>query len=353
MDYKSAGVDIAGSSEMVAKIKELAKPTYNQNVLAGVGPFGAIYELDEIALVSTVDGVGTKLIVAQEAESSVLYPLTVCGQDIVNHCINDILCQGAEPLFFMDYIAQDRLRSEEIYELIAGMTAACSAARIPLIGGETAQMSDVLMPGRADVVGFMVGAVKKTNIIDGSRIRPGDVLLGLPSTGLHTNGYTLVRKIFADPKRPKNLKKPPECWNQLAPELGKTIGEALLQPHRSYLDVVRPLLAAGISIHGIAHITGGGLPDNVCRVLPKNCSARIRLRSWPVLPIFQYIQKLGDIPSKEMYRVFNMGVGMVLIVAPLDAPQVFHELNNIDESCYLIGEVVSGRQGVRFYERDD
>lgn len=321
MRYKETGVDIQGSGQVKNAIKKLAGKTRNRNVLAGVGLFGGLYDLGNgMVLVVSIDGAGTKIELARQ-----LGKLQSIGTDIVNHCINDILCMGAKPLFFLDYIAQDQLRSQEVIQLVEGMTSACLKAGLPLIGGELAQMPDIYSEGKSDAVGMITGLVEKKRIIDGGKIKPGDRIIGLPSVGPHTNGYSLIRKIFPQPQ------------------------SHLLSPHRSYLRPVSFLLAEGFDIRGIAHITGGGLSGNIVRILPKNCQAQIRLDSWPILPIFQYIQRKGNVPAKEMRQVFNMGIGMVLIVPREIATAACHSLwYKHKELCYFIGEIILGRKGVKF-----
>jgi len=343
--YKETGVDIQGSDEVVKEIKRLAENTYSKNVLAGVGLFAAMYDLSAIkayrqpVFALSVDGVGTKPVVAKMMSS-----LRTCGIDLVNHCINDVLCQGAKPIIFMDYIAQDRLRKEEIVELVGGMSLACKEAGISLVGGETAQMPAVFKEEELDLVGFMVGLVEKDDLIDGSKIEPGDILIGLPSNGLHTNGYSLVRDIFFEEKGGS-----PYFWFK---ELGGQLGRILLQPHKSYLQPLSLLFRNHLEVSGIAHITGGGLPGNIPRILPEGCQAQIRLRSWPVLPIFQFIQKQGKVPLKEMYQVFNMGIGMVLVVPPRVSLQIYRLFDDYKIPFYVIGAVNWGKKGVTFYTAD-
>lgn len=339
MKYKQAGVDITEASVIKKKIKEIAEKTYNKKVLAGVGPFGALYDLGGgKVLVSSTDGVGTKI---EIAKAMGFYRSS--GIDIVNHCVNDILCQGAKPLFFLDYIAQDRLRDTEVIQIIEGMASACLEAKIPLIGGELAQMPDIYLEGKSDIAGTIIGLVGKKQVINGAKIRPGDKIIGLPSTGPHTNGYSLIRKIFSE----KFNWLPNHFWHLRIEELDCRLGDAVLQPHRSYLKPVSLLLKNRFEIHGIAHITGGGLPGNIIRILPGNCQAWIRPGSWPVPPIFQYIQKQGEVSSREMYQVFNMGVGMVLIVSRETSEEIHKFLWADNEPRYFIGEIVKGKKEVK------
>lgn len=349
--YKESGVDLAEAADVKRQIKKIAGKTYQKGVLAGIGPFGAMFDLSEIlakyhnpVLVSTTDGVGTKLKIAQMMNSQV-----TIGMDLVNHCINDALCQGAKPLFFLDYIAQDKLRASEVLKLIEGMSHSCGEANVSLIGGEIAQMPGTYRDQECDVVGTMIGVVERHKIIDGHLIRPGDKILGLPSSGLHTNGYSLARDILFRRKK----------WSPYFyfKELGGQLGRALLAAHKSYLKPISLLfehrddIGLHFVIHGIAHITGGGFEENIKRILPEGCGARIRLNSWPVLPIFQFIQKRGRVSSKEMYKVFNMGIGMVIVVSALQAPRVFEVLWQKGQPVYEMGEIVEGGREVSFYKR--
>jgi len=341
MDYKKAGVDILGSTRVKQEIARLAATTYNKNVLGGIGHFGAMYDLGKgEVLVTSVDGVGTKLGIAQK-----MGDCQVIGADLVNHGVNDISCLGAAPLFFLDYLGQEKLNQRETLQIIQGMVSACQEARIPLIGGESAQLPDVYLKGKAEAVGFIAGIVSKEKIIDGSKIKAGDKIIGLPSLGLHTNGYSLVRKIFSDSEKFNWL--PNHFWHLRVDELGESLGQALLKPHKSYLKSLSLLFSKPVDIHGIAHITGGGIAGNVVRILPDGCQARIRLGTWPALPIFQYIQKEGGLSDEEMYRVFNMGIGMVLIVSRETSGMVSHFLWNSLQPRYTIGEVIKGKKGVK------
>jgi phosphoribosylformylglycinamidine cyclo-ligase len=287
-----------------------------------VGFFGGLFEFKgykEPVLVSSVDGVGTKLKLA-----SVLGKHDTVGIDIVNHCVNDILTCGAEPLFFLDYIAAGKLNPEQVGEVAKGLAKACREAGCALIGGETAEMPGLYYGGDYDLVGFIVGVVEKSGIIQGKKIAAGDAIIGLPSSGLHTNGYSLVRKIFGETKA---------ALNTSYPELGRSLGEALLEPHRSYYRQLKPLLAV---IKGLAHITGGGLIGNVPRVLPEGLTANFDSQSWSVPPIFELIQKRGNVDRDEMYKVFNMGIGMVIICLKGDVDRIIKAL----PEAKLIGEVM-------------
>ena len=310
--YAEAGVDIAAANRATERIKQVAARASRPEVLAGVGPFAALFRLGtayrDPVLVSSTDGVGTKVLLARA-----MGVYDTVGRDLVNHCVNDILTSGAEPLFFLDYLASSNLDEDQKTAIVAGMADACAAAGCALVGGETADMPDVYRPGDFDIAGFIVGVVERDALIDWSRIVAGDVLLMLPSSGLHTNGYSLVRRIWG-------LGKGDEAHDRAVldayePSLGQTLGAALLEPHRCYLDDLRPLLPY---LTGIAHITGGGLPDNVPRVLPEGLAARINRDAWEVPAIFRLIQQTGEIDAATMFRTFNMGVGIVLVTSEPD-----------------------------------
>jgi phosphoribosylformylglycinamidine cyclo-ligase len=320
--YTDAGVDIGSAERAKDLIKKHARATLRAEVLRDIGFFGGLYELKgyrEPVLVSSTDGVGTKLKVA-----SALGKHDTIGIDLVNHCVNDILTCGAEPLFFLDYVAMGKLVPETVESIVEGMAAACLAVGCALIGGETAEMPGVYAEEDFDLVGFIVGVVEKSHRIDVGRIKAGDAILGLPSSGLHTNGYSLVRKIFGVEA---------SALNTAYPELGRTLGEELLEPHRCYCAEVRPALKL---IKGLAHITGGGLPGNVPRVLPPNLAARFDKGSWAVPAIFDLVQRQGKVEDSEMYRVFNMGIGMVVFCSPEDA----REVGGLMPEARPIGEVV-------------
>ncbi len=304
--YAAAGVDIDAAERLVGRIKELVRSAGRPEVLAGVGPFAGLFRLGryrEPVLVASADGVGTKLKLA-----ALLGRYDTVGVDLVNHCVNDILTAGAEPLFFLDYLASSDLGDEEKVALVRGLVSACRAADCALIGGETADMPDLYAPGDFDLAGFIVGVVERDRIIDVSRIEEGDVLLGLPSSGLHTNGYSLVRQVFDIGKGGDTVRQR-QVLDRYYPGLGVTLGEVLLIPHRCYYPEMSPLLS---HVKGLAHITGGGIPGNVARIMPEGLAARFDKGSWRVPPIFELIQKTGGISDDEMYRVFNMGLGMVL-----------------------------------------
>lgn len=331
--YASAGVDIEAGQKAVDLMKEAIRATYTPQVLSDTGNFGGLFAVDNIknlispVLVASTDGVGTKTMVASK-----LNRWDTIGQDLVNHCANDILVQGAIPLFFLDYIASSKLNPEQIATVIGGCATACRVVGCALLGGETAEMPGVYQTGEIDLVGTIVGVVDKPRLIDGSRIQSGDVVLGLASTGLHTNGYSLARKILADLD-----------WEIPKAELdGQTIGEALLAVHRPYVREIQTLWHDGIDIRGLAHITGGGIVDNFPRIFPQGISATIQRGTWRELPIFGMIQRIGNISDDEMFHVFNMGLGM-LIVVPADheaqARAILPELTRV-------GTMISGDGGV-------
>ncbi len=338
MRYRDAGVDIEAGSRAKAQIKQLARRTFNRRVLKDVGAFGGFYSLRGLprnaALVASVDGVGTKLKIA-----FALNRHAGVAADLVHHCINDIAVHGATPLFFLDYLATGKLRPSVVAEVVGGLARACRTVGCALIGGETAEMPDFYPPDEYDLAGCIVGYVRRDRIIDGSRIRPGDVILGLPSLGLHTNGYSLARKVL--------LEKAGLKIEARVPELGRTLGDELLAPHRCYWPVLRPHLK-NPALKGIAHITGGGITDNTPRILPAGCRAEIRLGTWPVLPIFHLIARLGKVPRDEMLRTFNMGIGLVVVAAERDAAGIAGALRRTGDKCWAIGRIVRGRPGVQY-----
>lgn len=324
--YSAAGVDLGTAAQATQRISEHARSTFNSRVLGDIGFFGGLYHLEKYrdpVLVSSVDGVGTKVRIA-----AMLGRYDTVGEDLVNHCINDILVGGAKPLFFLDYIAMGKLDADATEALISGLARACRESGVVLIGGETAEMPGVYLGKEFDLAGFVVGVVEQDEIIDGSTIDEGDVIVGIPSSGLHTNGYSLVRKVFGVDEAPSELER-------FFPALERTLGEELLEPHRCYLGVVGKHLD---KIKGMAHITGGGFRENVPRALPTGLGARIDASSWPVPPIFSLIQEAGGVSHEEMFDVFNMGIGMVTISSEADA---LHLLSQI-EGAMVIGEVVKG-----------
>ena len=318
--YAAAGVDIDAAARAKALIGKQAKTTHRPEVLSGIGFFGGLFELkgyEQPVLVSSVDGVGTKLKIA-----AAMGKHDTIGIDLVNHCVNDILTSGAEPLFFLDYIAMGKLAPEQVAAIATGLAQACREVGCALIGGETAEMPGLYSGEDYDLAGFIIGVVEKEKIIRGITIKAGDAVIGLPSSGLHTNGYSLVRKVFKAGDFKKHFS-----------ELGRTLGEELLEPHRCYYHQLKPLLP---QIKGMAHITGGGLVDNIPRVLPEGLGVRLNQESWTVPPVFRLIQDRGNVDAAEMYRVFNMGVGMAIACAPDDVSGLIGKL----PGAKVIGEVV-------------
>lgn len=335
--YREAGVDIAAADRTVSLIKKAARATQGPAVLGGIGAFSSLFELKgyrEPVLAASCDGVGTKLMVAIAAGR-----YRTIGGDLVNLCINDIITSGAEPLFFLDYYATGKLQPEVVAEVVQGMVEACRVAGCALVGGETAEMPGLYRTGDFDLAGFVVGVVEKDSIIDGASIKEGDVLVGIPSSGLHTNGFSLVRKVFgvglAEDEEGRARER--ELLDRQYPELGRTLGEELLQPHRCYWPLLKPHLSV---IRGVAHITGGGLVDNVPRMLPEGLAARFDKGSWPVPLIFSLIQQRG-VSEAEMRRTFNMGLGMVLACEAGDADHLCREI----PGAVRVGEVVKRTDG--------
>jgi phosphoribosylformylglycinamidine cyclo-ligase len=338
--YAQAGVDIDLGNAVKSKLPKLLASTHRPEVLGKVGGFGGLFALKagqykQPVLVSSVDGVGTKLKIAFAMNKH-----NTVGADLVNHCVGDISVMGAEPLFFLDYIGTGRLDAEVFPQLISGFVKACKENRCALIGGETAQMPDFYAPGEYDVSGTIVGVVEKSDLLDGKGIKKGDRLIGIASSGLHTNGYSLARKIFLEKMRLELDSKPAG--------LKTTLGAELLKVHISYGNVIRMLLKkynkpkSPRVLKGFAHITGGGFIDNIPRVLPRNCDAVVEKGSWPVLPIFKLIQESGFIDESEIYQVFNMGVGMVALVSRQQADAVLNDIKKMKHKAWHIGEVISG-----------
>ena len=334
MDYKASGVDIDAGNETVRRIRGLARSTFTSGVLSDIGSFGGLFRLQpghyrEPVLVASADGVGTKLKVAFLAQRH-----DTIGRDLVNHCVNDILVQGAEPLFFLDYLATGRLSPAVAESIVAGMAAACRENGCALLGGETAEMPGFYRDGEYDVAGFIVGAVDRPRLITGRAIATGDVLVGVPSSGLHTNGYSLARRVVFE-----HLGLGVDSY---VPELSRTVGEALLEPHRSYLPVIKPILEGG-RIKGMAHITGGGITDNLPRVLPHGTAAVVDTSAWEVPPIFTWLERSGNIPHDDMMRTFNMGIGMIMVTGRDHADAFIAELIARGErDARVIGAIVSG-----------
>lgn len=332
MDYREAGVDISAADAAKDRIKALARSTFNPSVLTEIGSFGGMFRADlsryhEPVFVASTDGVGTKIRVAVAAGVH-----DTVGYDLVAHCVDDILVQGAVPLFFLDYMALGKMEPDKVAAIVSGFARACAEFGCPLLGGETAEMPGTYAEDDYDLAGFIVGVVEKERALPRG-IDEGDILVGLPSTGLHTNGYSLARKVLFEALGH-------DVGTRL-PELGTTVGRALLATHRGYLAALEPLLERD-KIRGLAHITGGGFSGNVPRTLPQGLGARLRRRSWEVPPLFRLIQRGGDIDDDEMYRTFNMGVGMVAAVAPDDLHEVEHSLERRGETSYVIGSVVQG-----------
>ena len=340
MDYKAAGVDIDSAGALVARVRELARSTYAGGVLSDIGAFGGVFRPDlaglgEPVLVASADGVGTKLKVAFAAGRH-----DTVGIDLVNHCVNDILVQGARPLFFLDYLATGVLRPDVTAAVVAGVAEGCRANGCALLGGETAEMPGMYAAGEYDLAGFVVGLADRPRLVDGRHIVPGDVLIGLPSSGLHTNGYSLARRIVFE-----TLGLGVESDLD---ELGCTVGEELLRTHRSYLRTVWPAVESGL-VKGLAHVTGGGLTDNVPRILPPGCAAHVDRAAWRVPPVFTFLQARGDVPTGDMYRTFNMGIGMVLVCDRSAEPELLAVLAGAGEAgAVRIGAVRPGTPGVAY-----
>jgi len=348
LTYAASGVDINTKTNLLKRLRPLFQSTFTQNVAGDIGAFGGFFSvanlgMEEPVLVASADSVGTKVRVAAMAGKH-----KGIGKDIVAHCCNDIVCQGAQPLFFLDYFAAAKLEAPIMEQVVEGLAEECRRAGCALIGGETAELPGFYQIGDYDLVGFIVGVIDKKRVITGERVRPGDALIGLASDGLHTNGYSLARKLFFDVKGYK--------VDKFLPELGCTLGEALLQPHRLYSPAILQLIngevggglrkARQFDIHGIAHITGGGLPDNLPRCLPKGCRAVIDRTSWEVPPLFRLMQKLGRIADDEMFHVFNMGIGAVVVVPQKQAEAAVKRLAELGEKAVVIGKVEEGERGV-------
>ncbi|MGA9059550.1 MAG: phosphoribosylformylglycinamidine cyclo-ligase [Terriglobia bacterium] len=338
MLYRDAGVDIDAATEAKTAIKQLARKTFNVRVLKDVGAFGGFFSIKDLprdaVLISSIDGVGTKLKIA-----FALNRHSTVGADLVNHCVNDIAVHGAAPLFLLDYLATGKMHPKVVTEVVRGLALACRSEGCALIGGETAEMPGFYPPNEYDLAGCIVGWVRRREIIDGGRVCPGDVIVGLPSMGLHTNGYSLARKVL--------LEKEGIKLTEQVPELGRTLGDELLAPHRCYWKVVKPLLAEHL-LKGLVHVTGGGITDNTPRILPTGTQAVVRLGAWPVLPVFELIARLGRVPESDMLRTFNMGIGMMLIVAKRKLARVATLLARQREKFWVIGEIQRGKPSVKY-----
>ncbi len=344
--YAEAGVDLEAQDEALGRVKGLLRSTYTAGVLSDLGSFGGLFRpdlsgLEEPVLVASADGVGTKLMVARRVGD-----YSTVGRDLVNHCVNDILVQGARPLFFLDYVAGEKLEPDAVVQLVEGVAAACRDNGCALLGGETAEMPGFYQPGDYELVGFVVGLVDRPRLLDGSRVQPGDVLVGLPSSGLHTNGYSLARQVFFKQLGLQAADSIPGV------DSGESVGQMLLAPHLSYLRPVEPLLDHP-DLRALAHITGGGLTDNLPRVLPPETHAFIRLGSWPIPAIFTALQEHGGIGDEEMLRVFNMGIGMVLLVNAKALAEVLESLRDSGQKAYVIGTVQAGGSGVAYDLAED
>lgn len=340
--YKEAGVNIDKGNETISRIRKDVASTHAREVLIGIGSFGGLYDIKEAiksynhpVLVQSIDGVGTKLSVAK-----MMGRYDTVGEDIVNHCSNDLLAMGARPITFLDYVANEKLEPEVMEAIVAGMSKACRENRISLLGGETAEMPGIYTKGEHDIAGCITGLVEKDKIITGEKIREDEIILGFSSSGLHTNGYSLARKLFFENGRHK--------IDDMISDLGETVGEALIKIHINYSRPVLAMIDDGIKIHGIVHITGGGFVDNIPRVLPENLDAEIIKNTWPEVPIFSYIQKMGNISEMEMYRVFNMGIGLMIIAPKEEKTKIGNILKEYtDYKIYEIGKIVPGNKKVK------
>ena len=339
LSYRDAGVDIDAANEALGSIKELVRRTFSDNVLCGIGSFGAMYRFDmqgmeEPVLVSSVDGVGTKLKLAFMTGKH-----DTVGIDLVSHCVNDILVQGARPLFFLDYLALGKLRPEVVTEVIRGLTVGCRYAGCALIGGETAEMPGMYKEDEYDLAGTIVGVVDRKKIVDGAEIKPGDTIIGLPSSGLHTNGYSLARKICFDVAG--------LSVNDPMPGVGKTVAEALMAPHTSYAKLMQIVMKV-VDVLGMAHITGGGITENLPRAFPDGVSAEIDLGAWVVPPLFSFLQKTGDVDEIEMLRTFNLGQGFLFIVPEAQTAKAIETVELAGQKCAVLGKIIPGDGTVHY-----
>jgi len=338
MDYREAGVDIEAGRSFVQQIKGLVQSTHRPEVLGGLGGFNGCFQLPmgyrEPVLVSGTDGVGTKLKLAHQLNRH-----DTVGIDLVAMCVNDVLTSGAQPLFFLDYLATGKLNPEQLTQVVAGIAQGCRLAGCALLGGETAEMPGFYQPGEYDIAGFCVGIVEKSEILDGSQVQLGDVAIGLASQGVHSNGFSLVRKIVSDSSHQDS----PLSWNSCPDWLGgQRLGDVLLTPTQIYVKPILDALQAGIEIHGMAHITGGGLPENLPRCLGQGQSVQIEPNSWEILPIFQWLAEAGQVSREEMFNTFNMGIGFVVLVSSAQAEKTRRWFESQGVTAYRIGEVVEG-----------
>lgn len=339
LSYRDAGVDIDAANEALKTIKDLVQRTFNDNVLQELGSFGALYRpnlqgMEEPVLVSSVDGVGTKLKLAFMTGKH-----DTVGVDLVSHCVNDILVQGARPIFFLDYLAAGKLEPRVVVEVVRGLAAGCRYAGCALVGGETAEMPGMYQPGEYDLAGTIVGLVDRKKIVDGSAIREGDAIVGLPSSGLHTNGYSLARKIVFEVAG--------LGVNDPLPGVGRTVAEALMEPHVSYAKLMQIVMKV-VTVRGMAHITGGGITDNLPRILPIDLAAEIDLGSWTVPPLFRFLQETGDVVESEMLRTFNMGQGFLFVVPADQAPKAVETVELAGQKCRIIGRIIAGDGKVHY-----
>lgn len=336
--YLSSGVDLKGADRVKNQIKEIAKKAQTKDVLSGIGSFGGLFSLNlagfkEPILVGSADGIGTKVILARK-----MHKFKNLGMDIVNHCVNDIGAMGAKPLFFLDYLAFGKLSSDMVTEIVSSIAEACQNNNCSLLGGETAEMPDLYKQGDFDIAGFIVGMVERSNIIDGKKIKAGDVLFGIESNGLHTNGYSLIRKIFFEKDYSRLSEK--LNWDNV------TLGDALLKPHLSYHNLLQNL--SQFPIKGIAHITGGGIAGNLSRILPKGTSAKISSENLPVSPLFSFIQEEGKISNEEMRSVFNLGIGLIIIISPEQIKELTQIISSTNYNGLIIGKIIEGNGEVTF-----
>lgn len=339
LSYKDAGVDIDAANQALANAKSAIERTFTPGVLQDIGSFGAMYQLDlkdltEPVLVSSVDGVGTKLKLAFMTGKH-----DTVGIDLVSHCVNDILVQGARPLFFLDYLATGRLHPKVIEDVIRGLATGCRYAGCALIGGETAEMPSMYADDEYDLAGTIVGVVDRKRIVDGESIEPGDVIIGLPSSGLHTNGYSLARKIVFEHA---GLKPDDEM-----PGVGRTVAQALMEPHIAYAKLMQ-IVMKSVQVKGMSHITGGGLTDNTPRMMPKTCAAEIDLSAWTVPPLFRYLQEAGNVEDKEMLRTFNMGLGFLFVVSPDQEKRALEAIDMVGKEGWAVGRIIEGAHDVKY-----